>query len=320
MGLCPSSENQPSSPFASFSEWPKARINSECGLAYRRYERCLREHYVSYFNQRPWLQDAHQSHSASTMAAALPPGWNQLERLIPRPAIHPLARSAKSSQTLSLALLGGALSLAPSLNWFRDAFEIEWRPTSRTARASFERGLARSDLNEEPRTTQLDFAVEDSSCFVAVESKWCEQGFDVCSCLRSSEGTHLPGGYCSDRVLNRPRYWDAARDFFGLPPERLPLLPCQIAPVYQVLRNVAAARQLAGVNRSFGFVLLFDQNNPYFRPTGSWPGWPAVLRTHFERHKSQRFFFRAVAWQQLISRLPLDPNIRGWARVKHLLY
>ena len=320
MRHCLASKTLPAIPFAPIHEWTKARINTECGLAYRRYERGLREHYVSYFNQRPWLQDASQSHSAISMSAALPPGWNQLERLLPRSAIHPHARSAKSSQTLSLALLGGALSIDPSLNWFRDAFEIEWPFTDRTARASFERELSRSDLNEEPHTTQLDFAAEDSSCFVAIESKWCERGFDVCSCLRRSEGTHLPGGYCSERVLNRPRYWEAARDFFGLPPERLPLLPCQIAPLYQVLRNVAAARQLAGVSRAFGFVLLYDESNPYFRPTGSWPGWPAVLRTHLESNKSPRFCFRAIAWQKLITRLPLDVNIRRWARIKHRLY
>ncbi len=301
-------------------DWTKARIDGECLKSYRIYERDLKKHYVAYFRDRPWLRSTEQTHSARDIASALPPGWSKLEDLIPRSARHLHARSAKSSQTLALALLGAAAVSDASLSWFWDALEIDTPPASRRPAFCFEKQLARADLGEEPHTTQLDFVISDPSCFLAIESKWAEQGFDVCSCLRRSEGSHLPGSFCGQRVLERLPYWEVARDFFRLPTERLPLLPCQIAPMYQVLRNIAAARALGAGTRRFGFVLLYDQNNPFFRPSGSWPGWPAVLTAQLDGLHHQRFIFRAIAWQQLMKHLPLDENVRQWAREKHRLW
>jgi hypothetical protein len=297
--------------------WTKQLIDAQCSKAHGVYERDLKSHYVAYFKERPWLQCANRPHSARSLDAALPPEWSRLKELIPRSAWHLHCLSAKSSQTLALSIMGAAASIDPSFSWFWEA--VGFHPATTNPRFCFERLLARSDLNEEPHTTQLDLAIEDPSSFVAVESKWTEKGFDICSCLRRKEGSHQSGGYCAQRIMDRPRYWEAAKSFFNIQPERLPLLPCQIAPIYQILRNIAAARLLAQEKRWFGFVLLHDENNPYFRQCGSWPGWPAVLRAQFSALQHSRFFFRALSWQQLMKRLPLDDNFLRWASEKHRL-
>src|SRR5687768_154141 len=98
-------------------EWSKASIAAECGSAYRRYESELRVHYERYFALNPQLVSLTNRHSAKSLAAALPPGMQRLTRLIPRGSFHLHARSAKSSQMLALAVLGGAASCDPSLRW-----------------------------------------------------------------------------------------------------------------------------------------------------------------------------------------------------------
>ncbi len=299
--------------------WTKASIHAECSAAYRQYERELREHYVSYFAARPWLRCRDQPHSASTLSAALPPGLDHLQRLISRGSIHLHARSAKSSQTLALALIGSAATRDPSLDSLWRAANLPSTVLSGRRQITFEYRLRPGTLNEQPRTTQLDIAVETETSFTAIESKWTESGWETCSCLRCGDGSHLPGGFCAERVLARTAYWQTARDFFRLPAERLPLLPCPIAPIYQVLRNIAAARALAGPDRCSSFVLLFDAKNPFFRPTGRWPGWPAFLREKLDRQIWRNFVFRAISWQELVPQLPLAESTRRWAREKHRL-
>ena len=304
-------------------EWTDRRIKGECSKPYRLYEQELKQHYLSYFDQNPKLRCPHQAHSALSIAAALPPGSAQLQELIPRNAIHPYARSAKSSQMLALAILGASAMADPSHEWLWKAANLPRGLGAQNAGGRvpfmFERQLAPSDLNETPHTTQIDYAVDAPSCFVAIECKWSEQGLGGCSCLPNHEGNPMPGGFCSQRVVERPEYWQMASDFFGLSAERLPLLPCQISPLYQAVRNVAAARCLAGSTRPFAFILLFDNQNPYFRATGEWPGWPALLENRLRGHEARGLYFRALAWQDIINELPLDPGVRVWAREKHRL-
>jgi hypothetical protein len=65
------------------------------------------------------------------------------------------------------------------------------------------------------------------------------------------------------------------------------------------------------------FCLLYDARNPYFRPTGPWPGWHGELERLLAR--SKRVEFRALSWQQLVPKLPLDERTREWAQRKHTL-
>lgn len=294
-------------------------ITAECSAAYRAYEKDLKQHYIRYFEKNPGLRSYWHPYSARSVAAALPPGWSHLERILPHGALHRYARSAKSSQILALGLLGAACRSDPSMRWLWESLNLPGHPSAQKPLVTFERFLAPTDLNEHPRTTQLDVCVDDPSFLLAVECKWTEQGFGTCSCARGGEGSPLPGGYCSQRVIDRPEYWRHAKKFLNLAPERLPLLPCQLSTVYQVARNIAAARHLAGKRRPGAFILVFDALNPFFRATGKWPGWPAVLNACLQSHTGCDFFFRAISWQELIGNLPLDGNVRAWAHEKHRL-
>lgn len=304
----------------SLAHWTSQAIDQECGPSYRQYEKARRQQYLEYFARYPDLRCPRQVHSAKSRTAALPSDCDDLATLIPRNAWHVHARSGKSSQTLALAILGSAARLDPSLAWFWRAFNLPTRTTAQPQPSfAFERSLSPADLNEKPRATVLDFAVDDPGCFVAAETKWTEAGLGTCSCIEDVTGNPNMGSHCSERVSGRQAYWQVAERYFGLPAERLPLFGCPISPVYQAVRNVAAAERLAGGKRPFAFVLLYDEQNPYFRPTGAWPGWPEVLQAHLGGHRSRGFYFCACSWQSLVPKLPLQSYVRSWLEEKHQL-
>jgi hypothetical protein len=66
------------------------------------------------------------------------------------------------------------------------------------------------------------------------------------------------------------------------------------------------------------FALIYDQENPYFGGVGAWPGWPAVLE-HTLLGQDEQIRFRAVSWQELLPLLPIDDDLREWAKEKHRL-
>lgn len=303
----------------SLTDWTTKAINRECSSAYHRYEKTRRQQYVAYFARHPDLRCPQHAHSAKSLAAALPFGCEELQMLIPRHAWHVHARSGKSSQMLALALLGSAARLDSSLGWFWRTFSLPTPSSAQHPTFAFERRLPSSLLNEKPHATVLDFAADDPGCFAAVETKWTEPGLGTCSCAQSGSGDPCPGSFCSDCVVRRQHYWSVAERFFGLPGWRLPLFGCAISPLYQAIRNVAAAERLADGKRPFAFVLIYDAENPYFRATGTWPGWPAILLEHLSRHERAGFYFRAHSWQELLPRLPLTDRVAQWAREKHYL-
>jgi hypothetical protein len=88
-----------------------------------------------------------------------------------------------------------------------------------------------------------------------------------------------------------------------------------VSVAYQAVRNVAATRLLSGVRRGV-FVLLYDNRNPYFRETGAWPGWPALLSATLSA-QTARFLFKAISWQDLVHALPIPEDVRQWAAEKH---
>ena len=299
--------------------WTKERLDATCLPFYRQYERELQEHYTVYFARHSHLRSPHHRYSALSLAAALPPGHADLQRLIPRKAQHRFICSARSSQALALALLGVAAKVDPSLHWFWDSLQLPFQvDTTRPSSCSFEFPLDQHDLNEKPRVSQLDFLVRHRAACASVEVKW-EEALGSCSCLRQCEGSPLPGAHCAARVYDRAAYWTVAREVFGLPAKRSPCLPCPISPIYQIVRNVAAVRHLAGDRRPAVFVLLYDARNPFYCRTGDWPGWPAMLSSVLNASESTQFCFRALSWQQLIARLPLPSSVKAWAREKHCL-
>lgn len=301
---------------APLSAWSKERIDAECGADYRIYESALIRHYTRYFAARCDLRCPNQPHSARTVALSLPPGFSELIDLIPPDLVHTHVRSGRSSQALALSLLGCSALADPSLSWFLRVFGLEHLSTATACSYELERALLPTELNEYPRVTKLDFVVENENAFVAVETKWSEPGLGICSCIRDGDGNPAAGHSCAARVRGRTKYWKTADALFGLPAARLELLPCTMSVAYQAVRNVAAARRLAA-GRTAAFVLIYDQRNPYFDRTGNWPGWPTVLSRTLQH--SSGIIFKAIAWQRLISLLPLPVSVREWAVVKHLL-
>ncbi len=303
----------------SLAHWTKEQIDSECRASYVVYERELIAHYASYFEKRSHLRCLKHSYSARTIATALPPGYSHLTKRIPTGSLHRFCRSGRSSQMLGLSLLCSALEQDRSLWWFWTALELPKRLAGlQNPVVKFEHALAPADLGEMPRTTKLDLSLATDEAFVAIETKWSEAGLGSCSCAREGEGDPRVGFECAPRVYARTAYWNVANQVFSLASSRLSFLPCDLSPAYQAVRNVAAAIKLAG-SRVAVFVLLFDQNNPYFRPTGRWPGWPAFLNRTLRKHSAASFLFRAISWQSLISNVSLPASVRLWAREKHRL-
>lgn len=298
------------------SDWAKPAIDGECQTQHGRYDRALALHYTRYFESHSELRGNHK-HCAINIEAALPNGWSSLAGEIPKSERHRHHLSGKSSQLLGLGVLGVAVRLQPDLNWLWRAIGVT--PDSSGLQIRFEHKLAADALGEQPRQTAVDFLVENSTTVVCSEIKWAEAGLGSCSCGRTDNDEDSDAdpsiGECSPRILRRSHYWAAAKQVFGLP-GRVPPAYCPISTAYQAVRNVAAARVLAGGRRAV-FLLIYDANNPYFRATGEWPGWPAVLtETLLE---DDRFRFRAIAWQDFIRALPLDEQTKTWAREKHQL-
>lgn len=199
---------------------------------------------------------------------------------------------------------GGALSPIPPADRERP---VRWQ---------FEHRLAAETLNERPRQTSVDFFVETDETLICLEAKWTEAGVGACSCPTANK-MGPRHGRCSDRVLDRPAYWQTAEDLFGLPALH-DGVPCPLSFTYQAIRYAAAALALARPDQCPVFALVYDAENPYFAGCGQWPGWPAILQTTFQ-DADTRLRFRAVSWQALIEQLPLDEAVRAWAVDKHKL-
>lgn len=307
---CPSS--------ALLTQWPQQRIDQECRSAYVAYERTLKQGYTDYFAKHAALRCPRQSYSAVTLQAALPPDWAHLWRLLPAEAVHRFARSGRSSQALSLALLGSAVhnDVAMSSLWRTLGMQRTVRP-NQAARIAFEYALDPSDLHEAPHVTTIDFLATTAEVVAVVECKWSEKGMGTCSCIKDGDGSPQPGNTCASRVAARTAYWDTAHRDFGFPTARCPSLFCPVSVAYQAVRNVAAMRLLTGMRRGV-FGLLYDDRNPYFRETGAWPGWPALLSATLSSQMSGSIF-KAISWQDLVRSLPIPVDVREWAAEKHQL-
>lgn len=296
--------------------WTKPELHVACNAAYRHYYNAKTERATAYFAAHPELKDPGHPYKAKDIAAALPPSWEGLADLIPPKLRHPQHLSGNSSQMLALALLGAARRLDPSHDWLWGAFSPLPPATTLPPQGGPEVELDASVLGEDPkRVTSVDYFVkDDESLVMCIECKWAENGMGGCSCER--DGGDPATGQCRDAVLNhRPLYWSAASDVFHLP-DREDGEPCPLSPVYQAVRNVAAALRLRPADGIGVFGLIYDAQNPYFAGCGKWPGWPAVLLEALdESHPDLRF--RALSWQELMPLLPLDDDVRNWAREKH---
>jgi hypothetical protein len=292
--------------------WTREAVRAECGDAYRQYSNELDAHYAAYFAAHPEERGSHLRQSVD-IEHALPPGWEHLGDQLPEPGRHRHHLSGRSSQILALALLGASNALDFSLSWLFDGLSPLPPSDSPLVPPRFEYELPSKALNEHPRVTSIDFFAETSKLVICVEAKRGEEGMGPCSCPPGASAV----ADCSQKVLDRPLYWQAAYELFHMP-DREPGRYCPVTLGYQAIRSVAAARYLATAKRAPVFGLIYDEENPYFAGAGAWPGWPAVLE-HTLRGQDEQIRFRAVSWQELLPLLPIDDELREWARVKHRL-
>jgi hypothetical protein len=294
--------------------WTKSEIDQICTKPYGLYVRALTEHYEQYFVDHPELASDHPL-KAKDLASALPQGADFLEEYLPDKLRHRHHLSGRSSQIIALAMLGLAWRRDLSVRWLEDALSLPGLLKSPAPKVSFEVELDSQVLNESPLVSTIDVLVEDEAAVICVEAKFGEDGMGRCSCPAGAPGI----ADCSKKVLERPLYWETAKDVFFLP-DRVAGKPCPISSSYQAVRNAAAARALAGHDRQAVFVLVYDARNPYFHPVDAWPGWPELLtRTLKDAEQLNRLRFRAVSWQELLPRLPLEERERLWAVEKHAL-
>lgn len=233
--------------------WTSEAIAAACGAAHADYSSELRKR--------------HRTLGASPDAArasAFPPQLSRIAEMLPDEAWHDAWWAAKSSQALALTQLVAAVEVDPTLSWLPLSDSLGPRRFG-----LFEVELAEHVLNERPRQTQLDFLAVGDQGVIAVEAKFTEKGFGPCSCERA------PSGPCSARVYERP-YWTTAKRDFGL---NEPGTHCPLSVAYQPVRNVAAAHAISGRERASGFVLIYDDRNP-FSPV---PGGGRDGRSCFER-------------------------------------
>ena len=70
---------------------------------------------------------------------------------------------------------------------------------------------------------------------------------------------------CSDRVLERTRYWEVAKGRVRPARPQRPAKPCPLSFTYQAVRNVAAALALARPDQQPVFGRLKPRHQPLFR-------------------------------------------------------
>jgi hypothetical protein len=227
-----------------------------------------------------------------------PAGLEWVGEIVAQDAWHDAWWAARSSQTLALTLLAASVAANPTLAWFPLSAQLGDRRST-----FFEVELAEHVLNERPRTTQLDALFVGNRGVIAVEAKFSERGFGSCSCQGRATGR------CSKRVRERP-YWAVAGEL-GL---REVEGRCALSLAYQPMRNIAAVQAIAGSNRKTGFVLVYDERNPYFTGAERWPGWVAVLEDLSTNAETR---FGTLTWQQLLEGASLDTSLVTWAREKH---
>jgi len=290
------------------ADWTPATVDEECRPAYGAWEAAHRARYHEVLVRRgvamtgEWVVEDRGDLLPSELAG-------RFDDLVPGHEWHVHSRSAKSSQALAVGFFGSAI--------------LEREPAWRVlANALVPDGTDTGNVIARPAFEHADLLIETDALVVAAECKRFERGLGRCSCRRPDPAAGRPAtlpawpvAACRPDVLGRVEHWRTAAERFGLPGRR-PGSACPIALAYQAIRDVAALDALRGERRGL-FVLVHDADNPYFHPTGAWPGWPAVLEDALAGSRLAGLAFHAVTWQQLVPRVLGERRLVEWARDLH---
>ncbi len=239
---------------------------------------------------------------------------------IPEWERHPWFRSFKSSQSLAQSVFGAVRSFG-RLDLLDGVVAECGRP------AFLEDTLGASLVLEhkvrslgEPRQTSVDVLLEAGSRRVAVECKFTEREFGVCSrpqlrpSDRSYEEQHCDGNYRIQRRRRERctlteigvRYWTYLPDLFDWAANR-DLRPCPFSDVYQLARNALAATVTAsGLDLGSGHVLVvYDARNPEYASGG------AAQRQYGSVIRACRVpgLIRRLSWQRLVGAITCAPEL-----------
>ena len=172
----------------------------------------------------------------------------------------------------------------------------------------------------EPRRTSVDVLLEAGSRRVAVECKFTEREFGVCSRpkLRPDESSyadqHCDGNYRVQRQRRNRcalteigvRYWTFLPELFDWSADE-DMIPCPLSTVYQLARNALAATVTdAGIDPDSGHVLVvYDARNPEFALGG------AAQRQYDAISAASRIpgLIRRVSWQHVTGCLGAAPEL-----------
>ena len=233
---------------------------------------------------------------------------------------HQWFRSFSSSQSLTQSVFGavrafGCLDLLDGV--VAECGRPAFLENTRGASLVLEHKVRSLD---EPRQTSVDVWLKAGSRRVAVECKFTEREFGVCSRPRlrprdsNYEEQHCDGSY---RVQRRRRercalteigirYWTYLPELFDWAADR-DLRPCPFSEVYQLARNALAATVTAGgLDIGSGHVLVvYDARNPEYAAAGAAQRqYEAVIRACLIPG-----LFRRLSWQRLASAFTDAPEL-----------
>ena len=238
---------------------------------------------------------------------------------VPKEERHRWFRSFKSSQALAQSVFGAIRTFGrPDLldgvtaDCGRPAFLED------TCDASLVLEHKVRSLSE-PRPTSVDVLLEARSKRIAVECKFMERKFGVCSRTQLRPGDpnyaeqHCDGNYRIQRGRRERcalteigiRYWTHLPHLFDWAADH-DLRPCPFSEVYQLARNALAATVTAsGFDQNSGHVLVvYDARNPEYAAGG------AAQRQYESAIRACRVpgLIRRLSWQRLVGTLKCAPE------------
>ena len=240
-----------------------------------------------------------------------------IRAIVPGAKRHCHFGSLKSSQALAQSVFG-ALCAFERLDLLRNVTAECGRPAFGPipCGATFDFEHEFRTLNE-PRPTSIDVLLCGRGTRVAVECKFTEREFGLCSRLkrRPNDPSRCDGNYRVQAGRRERcaltekgiRYWDYLPELFAWPNDR-DHRPCPFGAIYQLARNALAAAVLPNrhVDTAGGHMLLvYDMRNPEFRAGGvaerQWTAATAACRVPG--------LLRRVTWQCLLDAVATAPEL-----------